>query len=182
MANPIVIELDRDEIRDKETSQITRPGNANVLIEPMEETRRGRWRKNQHMPPEARTDPKIAHAPEELPGYRVSLDIKARSVRVFDPLFKDDAGEAIARVFRDQLGRRLDIERPLVYENLQPQQLWRWAKWMFRAVHDNDARQIAGEFPKCVEERLKQERSWDLKTDLQTGNKHWEGEPNPLPA
>jgi hypothetical protein len=177
---PIVIELDRDEIRDKETSQITRPGNASVLIEPMEETRRGRWRKNQHMPPEARTDPKIAHAPEELPGYRVSLDIKARTVRVFDPLYKEDAGEEIARVFRDQLGRRLDLERPFIRNDLPQQQLWRWAKWMFRAVRDNDARKIEGEFPKSVEERVKQERTWDLETDLQTGKKPWKAEPDLL--
>jgi len=182
MPNPITIELGRDEIRDKETSQITRPGNASVLIEPMEETRRGRWQKSQHMPPEARTDPKIAHAPEQLPGYRVSLDVKARTVRVFDPLYKKDEGDEIARIFRDQLGRRLDLERPYVRENLPPQQLWRWVKWMFRAVRDDDARKIEGEFPRNVGERLEQERVWDLEIDMQTGKKNWKAEPDLLPA
>jgi len=173
----ITIELGRDEVRDPETSQITRPGNASVLIEPLEETRRGAWRKNQHMPPEARTDPKIAHAPEELPGYCVSLDIKARHVRVFDPLYRAEKGDAIALVFRDQLGRRLDLERPIVRENLPPRQLWNWVKWMFRAVRDHDAHQVEGEFPKIVAERLEQERAWDLATDPQTGHKPWKPEP-----
>jgi hypothetical protein len=177
MSNVITIELGRDEVRDSLSGLVTRPGNASVLIEPLEESRRGRWRKNQHMPPEARTDPKIAHAPEELPGYHVSLDIKARSVRVFDPLQGSDEGEHVSAVFRDRLGRRLDIERTIERTGLSKQQLWSWAKWMFRANRDKDAKLIEGEFPPSIAKRLEEERRWDQETDHTTGKKQWHAEP-----
>jgi hypothetical protein len=174
---PITIELTRDELHDDQTGLMIRPGNGQVFIEPLEESRRARWQKSQHMPPEARTDPRIAHAPEQLPGYRVTLDIKERSVRVFDPLYKNDEFEPVIAAFRDRLGRRLDIEKPIVREKLSSQQLWAWAKWMFRACETGNALPTLGKMPTIVERRVAEERAWDLAADPETGKRKWEPEP-----
>ncbi len=37
MSTAVTIELTRDELRDPETGAITRPGNGQVFIEPLEE-------------------------------------------------------------------------------------------------------------------------------------------------
>lgn len=177
----IIIELNRPQrfgIDDESGKQVLQQaGNGDFYIEPLGENRRGRWLKNQ-MHSDWPDSNKIAKAaPEELPGYHVSVDIKARRVRVYDPLHGSAKGEDVARRF-ESIGLAVRLEKPKVFDGLGEPQLWVWLKWMFRVVRDGNAEVVGGEFPKAVAQRIEQEREWDMAADPNTGKRHWEKEPS----
>jgi hypothetical protein len=152
-------------------------GNTDIWIEPMSEKRRGRWLKGQMTSDWADGNKMAKAAPEELPGYHVSIDVRGRKVRVFDPLYGTQKGEDIARRF-EGIGQELRLERPKEFNGLSDTQLWGWLLWAYRVVAGDLAQIVSGEFPKSVPPRWEQERQWHLDWYPDSGKrKHWE----PLP-
>lgn len=178
LVRPQKFGIDEDFNPPKEVLQ--QAGNGDFFIEPLGERRRGRWLKNQ-MHPDWADGNKIARvAPDELPGYRVGVDIQARTVRVFDPLFGTSKGEDAIRRF-ESIGMALRLEKPKEFTSLGEPQLWVWLKWMARVLRDCMADKVNGDVPQVVWDRLEQEREWDMAADPNTGKRHWEKEP-PLEA
>lgn len=164
---------------DEETEKVVlqQGGNANVYIEPMEIRRRGRWVKSQEHSDWADSSNRMAKAaPEELPGYHVSIDIRRRKVGVYDPLYGTPKGDQVMARFEPMGGLRL--EKPKELSGLADQQLWVWLKWAYRVVRGENAELVKGEFPKVVADRVEQERQWDLAADPNTGKRPWEPEPS----
>lgn len=175
LVRPQQFGMDDDFNPPKEVLRIA--GNGGVVIGPMDETRRGRWLKNQ-MHPDWADGNKIARAaPDELPGYHIAIDIRGRKVRVFDPLHGTPKGEDVARRF-ESIGLPLRLEAPKPFPNLGDSQLWGWLKWAARVVRDGLAEIRSGEIPAVVWERIEQERQWDLKANPNTGERPWEPEPS----
>lgn len=173
---PITIELGRDEQRDPDDrKKILETGNINLAVEPLEgESFRGWWHKNQLRPTTLQQDSPM---PEYMPGYKITLDVTKRTVRVFDPLYKTEEGEKVAQEIKDRTGKTVNFRRPIVKSDLTKGELWKWAKWMFRACRDGVAKKQEGEWPKNLAGRLEQERQWYDEANPETGERHWEAEP-----
>lgn len=173
----LTIELVRHERRDEQGNKLS-AGNGDIYITPMEEKRRGRWLKaNEH--PDWSDGNKLAKIlPEELPGYHVTIDIRAKKVVVFDPLYNSPKADEMAKRFESGGKTFPRLERPKTFDNLAPEQLWAWLKWAYRTHQAGHCEIKEGEFPKGVAERVNQERLWDAGADPHTGARKWEPEPD----
>lgn len=152
-------------------------GNGDIFVEPLGQKCRGRLVKA-NQPRDQAEGKAFSLLPEVLVGYHVSIDIRARKVKVYDPLYGTQKGEDLVRRF-EGIGVSLRLKKPVEQNGLGEQQLWLWIKWMFRAARNGMAEVISGKFPDVVEQRVDQERQWDLEWYPDSGKrKHWEPEPS----
>ena len=154
----ITIELGRD---DK---------NINPFIEPLGAARRGKWRRS-NLPLMNLADAEVAGLPD-LPGYRVAVDLHARTIRIFDPLEHDPRRPEVEKALRRFFKRRLEIEPEQVTEDQPKPTLYRWLMWMQRLVVARNAAVVDSEIPAETVKRVAKERDDDAR---RTGRRDYAG-------
>jgi len=133
--------------------------NINPLVDALGACRRGKWRRNS-LPLMNLQDAEVAGLPD-LPGYQVSVDLKAKRIRVFDPLANHPNKKEILEALRKFFKKPVAIEDESVTVDQAPATLDRWLCCMYRLCEAKQAALISGEWPKHILERVRAERLKD---------------------
>jgi hypothetical protein len=103
---------------------------------------------------------------------RIGFDLKARRVRIFDPLKYDSNAERILKAITVSKQRAHQMTRqqkaaPVedeVRDDLEPEELDQWLMWAWRQteMQPTHARKLQGEYPEYVAKMVKADRRFTL--------------------
>lgn len=152
MANPIVVELGSDK------------QNVNPYLTSMKKSYRGIYRKSNDSPG-IRQSFRNARAPDRIPGFHVTVDVDAKTVKISEPL-NDERNSSIKEQLVDFLEKPEERVRKRSYEpvknevisGLAPESLFDWITALWVLCEDDKAQLRKGVWPKAVVERINEDR------------------------
>lgn len=149
--------------------------NINPLLEPKEAAYRGiRRRAN------ASINERMSFANEgipDLPGFVVEVDLRARSVRLYDPLTRPEYASTRAALenylehphqdpYAHVIRRKFTPLEEEYLTGLAKEQLFHWLSALWRLTEVGHAQLRSGEWPKALVDRIKADRQKDAEERL----------------
>lgn len=153
--------------------------NGTVICPITRRVYRGRW-DNQHLRGRV-ADDKFAGMPD-LPGLRLTVDGRAKTVTVTDPLAdpvnRETLKEAKA-VYRACNWGDPEPEPVRTFGNLTPDKLKLWVYWCRRWLDSRDATEVRGQVPEMAAVEALEGRVERNLLDSSHKREKWDTDPNP---